>query len=541
MPKLYLPKPSTFLSVLYFVVLCTFSIVDAHSYSPSGATGVSVQHLHSNLYRFTVNYPEYDADDLVFWIMPDGHWEFGHQIDRYFEVGTYQFGKAHVLKKNDTDFGIATHNIPSFSVNSNSSGTNGNIQSGDLLITNSWSASYDQWVYAILTFTNTTTQSISTGTLNLSFENNKGYSYNSSATVIPYNWANYTNSVSGGTTTTLSWSISNLAPGEQRDIYVAFDVSATAKSTCQLDATLSTHSKTETSTLTFETRNYPHDPNFTRIDSYYGPEYKEYDYCYNYSEILTYTVGFQNEGTGSAKDIEIEFNLEETYYQLGTLKLLGSSEPTKLTTFQYNNLTNVIKILFKDINLPGLNDPLKNPTFQETTGFVTFEIQTKCNADEELTAESEIIFISQNGISMPSIFTNEVDAIVREGNNQCIICTLPTPPTNPHEAEAEEFPAELGPNKRSLNSSNDFSSITISPNPCTDFFQLQYEVFKESQSIQINLLDVTGRKYHLLSSNKQVPEGKYQLEVNTTDLENGIYLVHIQIDGQNQTYKLLKW
>jgi len=536
-------KPLLPIRVTFLLTFCLISSlitlsenVHANSYTPP-FSGIQVQQIQGNQYNFTLTYPKQDSDDLVFWILPDGTWRYGNHINHYFESNTYQFGAAYVLKKNDTDFGIASYPIPTFSVNASSNGTNTNIGTQSLQVSSSWSASRNNWVYAILTFTNTTAQTINNGTLSLSYPNNIGYNDNPSNTIIPYNWANPSTSITNGNQTNLNWTFGNIDSGEQKHLYVAFDVANNAQHMAQLTASITSNEITTSEDLKLETRNYPHDPNFVRIEASYGAEYDEYEYCYQYSEKMIYTVGFQNEGAAPAMNINIEIDIEEDFYQINNLDIIGSSDIESITNFTYNSTTGIITAHFEEIMLPGLNDPEKIVSFQESTGYISFEIQTKCEIEEELSVDADIVFIAEDGTLMPAINTNTVNAVIGELSSPCIFCI---PSSNDEETALEDVMNEGEENKQSLNHKDLLYSINLSPNPCKDFLTINYTTVNDKQTINIKVLDITGKQRKDLL-NTSVTKGKHTMMADVSDLESGIYLVNIQIGDQNESYKLVKW
>ena len=536
MLKSHLPNQITFLLlaclVFSFIGLNENIIAKPCALPP---IGVQVQQVQGNQYRFTVNYPEHHSKDLIFWILPDGDWQYGHKIDRYFEAGSYDYGSAYILKKNDTDFGIVSYPIPFFTVNAASNPPNSNEDMHAIELSSSWSASPNHWVYAIVSITNTSFQTISNGTLSLSYENNVGYIYNSSNTTIPNNWASPLATTTSGNQNTLNWTFSNLPSGQQKYLYVAFDVANNAQSFAQLTASITSNEITTSEQLKLETKNYPHDPNFARIDAYYGAEYDEYDYCYTYSEELTYTVGFQNEGTAPSANVDIEIDIEEEFYQIISLSLDESSDIETINNFSYDGTKGIIQVNFEGINLPGLNQTNEIVSFQESTGYVSFKITTDCSLEEELSASADIVFIAKDGTAMPAITTNTVNAVVGEISSICTPCIV----SNEEESEPEDV-EELGGNKQSLNHTDLFSFFHISPNPCNDFLTISYNVSTENQVVQINILDIAGKQRKSLL-NTTSTKGAQQIEADVSDLESGIYLVNIRVGEKNESYKLVKW
>ncbi len=521
--------------LLYFCLMFSFITFSTTILNSQNNADVQVQQIQGNEYSFTVNYPEYDSKDLIFWIMPNGDWKYGHQVSGHFELGTYNFGTAYILKKNDTDFGIASYPIPSFTVNSSANIQNSNNNTHALQLSSSWSAAKDHWVYTILTVSNTSTQTINYGTVSLSYPNNAGYTFNSNNTVIPNNWLAPSTTTTNANINTLNWTFNDLSPGEQKYIYIAFDIASNPQHTIQLNGSITSNEITTSKPLTLETKNYPHDPNFTRVDAFYGAEYDEYQYCYQYSEDIPYTVGFQNEGDGPAMNIDIKIDLEEEFYQISSLSLTGSSHYSSINSFSFDNTTGKIIVHFEGINLPGLNQTETKVSFQESTGYVSFNITTKCDIEEELSTDASIVFISKDGFSMPAISTNTVNATIGEIASACIFCTVSN-----EEDGFEEIIEDEETNKQSLDNQNILNSISLSPNPCNDFFNINYTTSTKNQEVQINILDITGKQYKNLI-HTLVSKGTHQMRADVSDLNSGIYLVNIQIGGQNESYKLVKW
>lgn len=538
-------KQAIFVWIIALSLFFSFPAI-ASCISGTSSNGVCVEQISNNYYRFTINYENYDDSDMAFWITPDGHYDYGHEIERYLEPNTaYNFGMVYVFRKTPIppSFTMTTYDIPTFTVGASSSGNNSNIGSGKLQVSSSWSGTYNYPVYGILTFTNTTSQTINTGALSLTYENNRGYSYQETNTIIPYNWATHWGSSSTGNLTTLDWNFNNLQPNEQRHIYVAFDVASNAQTNCLFTAELSmNHNTTTTVQLNLKTQRYPWDPNFTRIDAAYGSEYQNYSYCNQYSEVINYTVGFQNKGKGTAKDVVLSIDLAEQGYQMKTLKLQKSSHSASVEQFQYDPEERKLDVYFKNIQLPGLYDSEKNPTFQETIGSISFSLQTKCQIDKSLPAFAEVVFIAEDETPMPSILTNTIVAIVgREDENPyCVPCKplisaleIATPLNKP-------YLETIGLAKQD-DEIRESTTMHIYPNPCVDYCTIEYSLSGNEPFVSIRLLDITGKQKKELLVNHQISKGNYRLLADMNDLESGMYFVQMQMGTKTISYKLLKW
>ncbi len=75
------------------------------------------------------------------------------------------------------------------------------------------------------------------------------------------------------------------------------------------------------------------------------------------------------------------------------------------------------------------------------------------------------------------------------------------------------------------------NTITVMPNPNNGIFN----IVVEQSNWSYQLLDVSGK---LISSKQNV--GTNRLEMNTTSLENGIYILNIMIEGQSVHKKIIK-
>jgi len=81
------------------------------------------------------------------------------------------------------------------------------------------------------------------------------------------------------------------------------------------------------------------------------------------------------------------------------------------------------------------------------------------------------------------------------------------------------------------------NNISVYPNPCSSFTTVEYELFDKSK-VQFSLFDLSGKQVKVLLVAKQ-SEGNYKINVNTSGIPNGIYLVVAQINNQLQSEKII--
>lgn len=83
------------------------------------------------------------------------------------------------------------------------------------------------------------------------------------------------------------------------------------------------------------------------------------------------------------------------------------------------------------------------------------------------------------------------------------------------------------------------STWNVFPNPVTEYSILDYELVTNS-NIKLELYDMLGQRIALIADEKQ-PKGKYQYQIgkHLTKQAKGMYLVSMEVDGQQVTQKLM--
>ncbi|HAP02316.1 MAG TPA: hypothetical protein DCQ93_10380 [Bacteroidetes bacterium] len=82
--------------------------------------------------------------------------------------------------------------------------------------------------------------------------------------------------------------------------------------------------------------------------------------------------------------------------------------------------------------------------------------------------------------------------------------------------------------------------FTVSPNPSSDVFFINYNLYTEG-IVNVKLLDVTGRIIEGTENDIYQEEGSWSFMINKTDLKiaSGIYLVALTVNGETQTRKII--
>lgn len=78
----------------------------------------------------------------------------------------------------------------------------------------------------------------------------------------------------------------------------------------------------------------------------------------------------------------------------------------------------------------------------------------------------------------------------------------------------------------------------VYPNPANDKFTIQFTAISDSDT-KIELVDVVGRKVDSIFNSKTFKSDNYELDVNTKNIQSGIYFLRININGNIQTMKII--
>lgn len=89
-----------------------------------------------------------------------------------------------------------------------------------------------------------------------------------------------------------------------------------------------------------------------------------------------------------------------------------------------------------------------------------------------------------------------------------------------------------------IEKNNIISEISVFPNPTHGDAKLEFSVVKAGK-VEINLLNVIGKKIENVSSTEDLPVGKFVKNLNISDLPQGIYFVEIVSNGTKTVQRLL--
>lgn len=319
---------------------------------------------------------------------------------------------------------------------------------------------------------------------------NKGTSTIVSGTVIFNHGSNVTiNPVSGSTPITngFTYDFTNLLRNEVRYIYVSINtpviptVSLGDLVTNTATITLPSgdiHPLDNSSTLTQDIRG-SYDPN-DKIESH-GE--KIIFSTFSSSDYLTYTIRFENTGTGNAINIKVD-DILDSQLDATTVRMIDASAPYIL-----ERTGNNLSWKFNGINLP--------PSIASTEtgkGYITFQVKpTAGYAIGDIIPNTANIYFDFN----PAIVTN----------------TFQT-----------EFVSTLA------NAKFDNAEIKIFPNPASNILNIN----TSSIITSIEIVDINGRIIQSLSQNSN------EVILNIENLQSGMYLLKVTTENGSSIEKIIK-
>jgi len=266
----------------------------------------------------------------------------------------------------------------------------------------------------------------------------------------------------------------------------------------------------------------PHDPN-----QIYSPPHTP---CYG--DIVPYIVDFQNLGDGEAINVDVEVNVDLAYFDIESVAAIESSH--ELSSYATND--NVITFTFSGINLPGTNQENPSPSYNETKGWVKFELTMRdCSPPdpngnfEEIVTNGEIIFYGSDEFEQET-------------------------PLNFLIQKPCQFPCYVGGIGLSSNTDNGLNASRISSSSITDqipfsaksyptivndFITIETSLLKPGVLLEINFVDIAGRiwKTENISSEDSMI---YKEELDVSDLPTGIYFLQVKHGDQLINQKIVK-
>ncbi|MEZ4888155.1 MAG: PKD domain-containing protein [Chitinophagales bacterium] len=113
--------------------------------------------------------------------------------------------------------------------------------------------------------------------------------------------------------------------------------------------------------------------------------------------------------------------------------------------------------------------------------------------------------------------------------------TITTIPTTTSPNEAANLKKELDTNTLS----NHLTQLWIYPNPFADATTVTYQLFEEAE-VSLNIYDMAGKKVESLINLQGQVEGTYKVRFESCNLQQGVYLCVLEVDGERKMSKLLK-
>jgi len=296
-----------------------------------------------------------------------------------------------------------------------------------------------------------------------------------------------------GLTDLLSWSFTDLASFESREIDVTMNLNSPMETPALNDGDVLTFNTSISSSETDET---PDDNTFelhqTVVNSF-DPNDKT---CLEGStitpeqvgEFVHYMIRFENTGSAEAVNIVVKDDIDRTKYDLSSLVPLHSSHDY-VARIKDNASNYYVEFIFEGINLPF--DDANND------GYIVFKIRTLDTLvlNDTFENDAEIYF----DFNFPIITNNE----------QTTVAVLST----------EDF---------ALANTN----VVLYPNPTTHVLHLE-----SKQAIKhLSIYDISGRQIQDIA----IIGSKTELEVSTEALSTGTYFVKIKTESSELVKKFIK-
>ncbi len=139
----------------------------------------------------------------------------------------------------------------------------------------------------------------------------------------------------------------------------------------------------------------PHDPNDKIAD--------QKECLANGNGLVTYTINFQNEGRGFARDVEITDQLPPAFGPNYNINFIGSSHGCSYTLSPSGELV----FSLNNIGLPGTEQTAPQVfDHSQTKGWVRFSAQGTCPAvGDTIKNKAAIVFVGNNGVAQPPVIT----------------------------------------------------------------------------------------------------------------------------------------
>lgn len=150
----------------------------------------------------------------------------------------------------------------------------------------------------------------------------------------------------------------------------------------------------------------PHDPNDKIAD--------QKECLANGNGLVTYTINFQNEGRGFARDVIITDTLPPAFGPNYNINFIGSSHGCSYTL----SASGVLEFSLNNIGLPGTEQTAPRVfDHSQTKGWVRFSTQGTCPAvGDTIKNKAAIVFVGDDGEAQPPVITEDSNILsVKQG------------------------------------------------------------------------------------------------------------------------------
>ena len=159
--------------------------------------------------------------------------------------------------------------------------------------------------------------------------------------------------------------------------------------------------------------------------------------------------------------------------------------------------------------------------------------------------------ISQSTNTNPTFFTMPIQLSIPLGLGDTTITVFNDKPSQMFEFTVKARPNNVifDPNNlilKDLETINilavepliyDNFGLTVAPNPSSEDIDISFRLAKSS-TIRISIVDFSGKEI-LTQSEEKLPMGNYSRNLKISQFQSGIYILNLNVDGQNESRKLV--
>ena len=87
--------------------------------------------------------------------------------------------------------------------------------------------------------------------------------------------------------------------------------------------------------------------------------------------------------------------------------------------------------------------------------------------------------------------------------------------------------------------SQEYTSLTVYPNPIQNHAVIEYQLKDDNTSVEMKLFNPSGQVVKSILQDQRHGAGQYNLSVDASDLENGMYFLHFVANGKREVVKLV--